>query len=366
MNWIKMNRIKLNSKWLVSTLVVGCVALSGCGSAHNQTATTGDPSGAANAAGSNAIGSNAIGSNATGAGGGAGGNNTTSAGVGNAASQSGTASAGTNTADGTGTTATAAAQLVRQTMALAKQGKVSGIPFVQQSNMSAVNQAWGKPDSQNMAGAGMYASYGARNVAFGFNKGEQIFDLRSYSALFQTVAFADIQSALGNPGAVRQTSDSYIYMYPAGADYQLLWVFPKLSDGSRGVHVNHVSVFWPQGTVDLMAQNAPAPKVVINGKPGRLGSLFTFSIENAPKDYSLAELEWIPDKGTAVVDTTSQAMDNGQTGAQNPGFGISGDGQTLRFVYPSSLKGQSGKVRVIYQNASGGALLGEGDSVTLK
>lgn len=364
-----MNRIKLNSKWLVSTLVVGCVALSGCGSAHNQTALTGHPSGAANAAGSNAIGSNSagsnsVGSNSVGAGGGAGVNNTASAGVGNATSQPGTGSAGTNTADATGTTA--AAKLVGQTMALAKQGKVSGIPFVQQSNMSAVNQAWGKPDSQNMAGAGMYASYGARNAAFGFNKGEQIFDLRSYSALFQTVTFADIQSVLGNPGAVRQTSDSYIYMYPAGADYQLLWVFPKLSDASRGVNVNHVSVFWPQGTVDLMAQNDPAPKVVINDKPGRLGSLFTFSIENAPKDYSLAELEWIPDKGSAVVDTTSQAMDNGQTGAQNPGFGISGDGQTLSFVYPSSLKGQSGKVRVIYQNAFGGALLGEGDSVTLK
>ncbi|MCF8568633.1 hypothetical protein LLE49_28345 [Alicyclobacillus tolerans] len=64
------------------------------------------------------------------------------------------------------------------------------------------------------------------------------------------------------------------------------------------------------------------------------------------------ELEWLPSSGNAVVDTYDQAVSNGHTAGSNPGFNIGGDGQTLGFIYPSSMRGETGTVRIVYQATS--------------
>lgn len=256
--------------------------------------------------------------------------------------------------------------MVQQSMQLAKNGKVEGIPFAVRQNFSTIEQTWGTATNQASAGAGTYATYSAHAAAFGFNQGEQVFDIRSYSKTLRAITLANIESVLGPPTVVRQSSDSFIYLYPAGPDYQLLWVFPKTRADQPGPTVNHISVFWPQGTVNLMAQNQPNPSVVVDNAPGTVGSLFTFSIQQAPIGYQLVELEWLPRSAIPVVDTVSQAMTNGQTGAYNPGFSISGDGQTTSFIYPSSMVNQTGFVRVIYQNAAGTAIIGTSATIPLK
>ncbi|GMA50982.1 hypothetical protein GCM10025857_23390 [Alicyclobacillus contaminans] len=259
---------------------------------------------------------------------------------------------------------TAAQSLVRESMQLAQRGEVIDVPFAVTQDMGTVEAAWGKATSQSSAGAGQYASYGRHAVAFGFNKGEQIFDVRSYSSKLQAITKSDVQSVLGQPGETRETSDSVIYMYPAGADYQLLWVFPKT--GSTN-HVDHVSVFWPQGTINTMALNFPAPSVVVDSAPGSVGRLFTFSIQNPPKGYWLVELEWIPThNGQPLVNTVSQALQNGQRGGGVTGFSISGDGQTSSFVYAPTDAGVSGQVRLIFQNTAGSAVIGTSPTVTLR
>ncbi len=50
----------------------------------------------------------------------------------------------------------------------------------------------------------------------------------------------------------------------------------------------------------------------------------------------------------------------------NPGFSFSGDGQTLSFLYPSSMHSESGHVQVIFQAVSGSALIGTSPIITLK
>jgi hypothetical protein len=246
------------------------------------------------------------------------------------------------------------------------QGEGEAVVVAVQQNIGTVQNAWGKPDSQNAAGAGMYASYGSHAADFGLNKGEQIFDVRSYSSKLKAITPSDVESVLGQPGDTRQTADSIIYMYPAGADYQLLFVFPKTRTGNVGKALDHVSVFWPQGTVNTMAATQPAPSVVIDNAPGSTGSLFTFTIQNPPTGYRLVELEWLPSQGTPVVNTYQQAIANGSSGETNPGFSISTDGKTYSFIYPSSMRGQTGTVRVIYQETSGAAMIGNSSSVTLK
>jgi len=267
---------------------------------------------------------------------------------------------------GVSNSADSAIALVKESIKLAKQGRAIDIPYAVQQNLGVVQNAWGKPDSQNSAGAGIYATYGSHAAAFGFNKGEQIFDVRSYSSKVKTITLANIEAVLGQPGETRQTSDSVIYMYPAGPDNQLLWVFSKSSSGAVGKTVDHVSVFWPQGTVDSMAATQPAPSIVIDNAPGSVGSLFTFSIQNPPTGYRLVELEWLPGSGTPVINTYSEAISNGKSGESDPGFSISGDGTTYSFVYPSSMGNQTGTVRVIYQADSGAAMIGNSSNVTLK
>ncbi|MFB5193052.1 YjgB family protein [Alicyclobacillus fastidiosus] len=258
-----------------------------------------------------------------------------------------------------------ALETVRQASDLAKSGQAVGVPFKVQSNIEAVSSAWGQPAQQSSAGAGIYATFPAHQAAFGLNKGEQIFDVRSSSSAVQSVTLADIEQVLGQPGTVRHTSDSQIYLYPAGPDYQLMWVFAK-SNGSVASHVDHISVFWPQGTVNSMAQTQPAPGVVIDKAPGEAGQLFTFSIANPPKGYQLEELEWIPTSGSAVINTLTQASNNGTNGNSVPGFTINRDGQTLSFRYTDAMRGQTGYVRVIYQDTSGAAMLGQSSTITLK
>ncbi|WAH40511.1 YjgB family protein [Alicyclobacillus fastidiosus] len=259
-----------------------------------------------------------------------------------------------------------ALETVRQANELAKTGQAVGIPYKVQSNIDAVQQAWGQPAQQNEAGAGIYATFPAHQAAFGLNKGEQIFDVRSFSSAIQSVTLADIEQVLGQPGAVRETSDSQIYLYPEGPDYQLLWVFAKSQSGSVSSHVDHISVFWPQGTVNSMAATQPAPGVVIDNAPGKAGRLLTFSIANPPQGYQLEELEWIPTNGSPVVNTLTQASKNGTSGNNVPGFTINSDGQTMSFLYTDAMRGQTGYVRVIYQETSGAAMLGQSSTVTLK
>ncbi|WAH35590.1 YjgB family protein [Alicyclobacillus dauci] len=346
-------KMKPTILWVTSSLMVACTILTGCAKNPPATPVAGSVSNMSNGT-ANSPTSEPTSSD----------QNTTTK-----EPSGGQSSGASNSAVPNGTPAKsqqpAARSLVSESMALAKQGKVIGIPFQLQSNIDVVQQLWGKASGQSMAGAGIYVTYGDHNAAFGMNKGGQMFDIRTFHSTVKSIRLGDITQVLGKPGEVRTSPDSVIYLYPAGPDYQLLFVFPKTSSGKAGATVDHVSVFWPQGTVNSMAATAPSPSVILDNAPGTVGQLFTFSIKNPPKGYRLVELEWLPSHGSAIVNTYPQAVDNGKTGLV-PGFGVSGDGQTLSFVYTDAMKGQTGQVRVIFQTTSGAALLGQSESVTLK
>lgn len=138
---------------------------------------------------------------------------------------------------------------VRQWMQAAEDGRAVGVLFADRQNIGQVQQAWGKASSQNGAGAGFYFTYDKHHAAFGTNVGDQIFDVRSFAAPLKTITLQDIASVLGSPGLVRRAGGTTIDLYPAGASYQLLWVF---SGSDRTV--SQADVVWPRGTV---AQNFP-------------------------------------------------------------------------------------------------------------
>lgn len=335
--------------WTIASSLLCTVLLAGCGPFGTATNTNTKP---AQTTGSTAGNTSTAGNSA---------GNTTANTSGNSTGSSSTSSSSSVST----TTMSMATQeaLVRQTMTLATQGKALDVPFAVQQNIGTVQKAWGIEGGPTTAGAGQYVTYSTGAAAFGLNKGMQIFDVRSFSKRVQSITAPAIESVLGVPAETRYTADSFIDMYPAGPDDQLLFVFSKNSSGSAKATVDHISVFWPAGTVNSMAATQPAPSVAVSSvTKGQVA----FRIVNSPKGYRLVELEWIPQTGSAIVNTYSQALENPTSSGSAVRFGASSHNQTLDFFNKTQFSGSSGVVRVIYQAPSGAAMIGTSSTITLK
>lgn len=80
--------------------------------------------------------------------------------------------------------------LINTIVSLAKQGKVINSVFAAKVTViEDVEKAWGKPDKMDYVAQakGTYATYEKQGVVFGFNKGLQIFEVRSYDSGLKTV-----------------------------------------------------------------------------------------------------------------------------------------------------------------------------------
>jgi hypothetical protein len=140
-------------------------------------------------------------------------------------------------------------KMLKEMLELAKQGKAQGIEYAADKGLiDEVEKAWGKADKQEPAGKGFYATYSKKNVVFGFNKGMQIFDVRSNDPKLTKLTLKQIEQALGKPADTKANGEDTIYIYNANDQFQLKFVIPK-STGK----VDHISVFCPKDAVNLMA-----------------------------------------------------------------------------------------------------------------
>lgn len=132
---------------------------------------------------------------------------------------------------------------------LAKEGKVPNVPFgAHTGDIEEIEKAWGKANKTEYAGNGMYANFTNKNVVFGFNKGSQVFDVRSYHAELKLITLQEIEKALGKPSSVKENGEDKIYVYKVNNQYELKFVIPK-STGK----VDHISVFSPEDSINKMA-----------------------------------------------------------------------------------------------------------------
>ncbi|MVP00266.1 YjgB family protein [Paenibacillus lutrae] len=163
-------------------------------------------------------------------------------------SPSETAPAPSTAPGGTGNTDSKASAELKSILALARKGEVKGSEFAASTDLfDEVEQKWGKPDKQESAGKGMYATYSKQKITFGFNKGMKIFDVRSYAASLNQYNATTVKQALGEPADTTVNGEDTIYTYPAG-DFQLKVVIPE----STGL-VDHISVYSPQDAKNNMA-----------------------------------------------------------------------------------------------------------------
>ncbi|SET96822.1 YjgB family protein [Paenibacillus sp. NFR01] len=141
------------------------------------------------------------------------------------------------------------AKELKELLHLAEQGRAPGIKYAAHTGLiDDVKAAWGKPDVEESAGSGIYATYKSKDAVIGFNKGSRIFDVRSSAADLQKLTLKQIEAVLGQPEDTKTNGGDTIYIYPAGKQFQLKFIIPE----STGT-VDHISVFSPKDSFNNMA-----------------------------------------------------------------------------------------------------------------
>ena len=147
--------------------------------------------------------------------------------------------------------------LLQSINSLAKQGKIINSDFqATTTNLQDIEKAWGKADKSEWVGAakGMYTTYSKRNVVFGSNKGDQVFEVRSYDKKLNVVTLQMVKKYFGNPAYDVKSNGEEILGYVASKDFKILFVFSGTS-GSNNTKLDHYSVLYPKGTVNNMADD---------------------------------------------------------------------------------------------------------------
>lgn len=141
---------------------------------------------------------------------------------------------------------------------LAKDGKIINCEFGDKTTViEDVEKKWGKADKTDWVASakGNYATYLKKNVVFGFNKGSQIFEVRSLDKELGKISMAMVKEFFGTPAYDVKTNGQEIVGYIAGQDYKILFVFPQVSTSGTKQFMDHYSVLYPKGTVNNMADD---------------------------------------------------------------------------------------------------------------
>lgn len=149
-------------------------------------------------------------------------------------------------------------ELISDIVESAKQGKIINCEFpVRTTNFGDVENTWGKADQTSWvpAAKGTYSTYSKKNVAFGWNKGMAIFEVRSFDSRLKNITLADLKQSLGTPAYDTKANDQQIIGYTTGTDYKLLFVLAQTTDVNTNPVLDHYSVFDPRGTVNSMADD---------------------------------------------------------------------------------------------------------------
>lgn len=140
-------------------------------------------------------------------------------------------------------------QLIGSIYKLAKEGKVSGSEYAAHDSMyDDIEKSWGKADTNESAGNGIYATYDKKGITFGYNKGMRVFDVRSYSDKLNAITLKDLEIALGSADEKTVNGTDRIYTYKVNKQYELKFVISE-STGK----VDHISVYSPDDAKNNMA-----------------------------------------------------------------------------------------------------------------
>lgn len=148
-----------------------------------------------------------------------------------------------------------AQSLITDIMNLARQGKIINCDFSAKANtIGDVQKLWGKADSSDYVAdaGGTYFTYTNSNVVFGVNKGDQIFEVRSFSSRLKSITLSEVKKVLGTPARDVKNNGQEFIGYNANSEFKLEMVFPEPTSSNPDPAIDHYNVLYPAGTVNTM------------------------------------------------------------------------------------------------------------------
>lgn len=155
-------------------------------------------------------------------------------------------------------TADAVRTLLLNLRQLAEQGEIINSDFPAKATViEDVMKKWGEPDKTEWVAAanGNYATYSKQEVVFGFNKGSQIFDIRSYDKQLKSLSLNITKEVYGTPAYDVKVNGEEIIGYTAGQEFKIEFVFPEQTNSNFNPMMDHYLVLYPRGTVNNMADD---------------------------------------------------------------------------------------------------------------
>lgn len=151
-----------------------------------------------------------------------------------------------------------AEDLLQQIKELAGEGKIPGCEFrLKTTCIGDVESKWGKADHTEYIpeAKGSFATYISQGVVFGFNKGLQIFDIRFYDKKLNEIRQSNVYEVYGKADMTRTYNGEDILGYIIGDEFKIRFIFPAATDEVPDPFLDHISIFYPQGTVNSMADD---------------------------------------------------------------------------------------------------------------
>lgn len=151
------------------------------------------------------------------------------------------------------------ASMLLNMMVLAKQGKIINCEFAAKTTtIDTIMKAWGQANKSDYIAAakGTYATYTTHNAVFGFNKGEQIFEIRSFDTQLKSLSLSKVIEIFGTPAYDSKINNEEIIGYTAGTEFKIELVFTLPKKEHPSPVIDHYNVLYPRGTVNSMADDS--------------------------------------------------------------------------------------------------------------
>lgn len=150
------------------------------------------------------------------------------------------------------------AKLIIDLKTKAENGKVIGSDFALKQVIEDVINTYGEPSEQpewNAKGKGIFIRFEKLNLQFGYNKGSEIFEIKSVDETVKQIRYTDLIETLGEPDYLDEQGTVKTLGYIINDEYKLLFVLSTSPLSPEESAVTEYSVFYPAATVNLMADD---------------------------------------------------------------------------------------------------------------
>lgn len=131
------------------------------------------------------------------------------------------------------------------------EGKVINSSFKLGDSINNVIDKLGKASSETYveSAKGDYFNFNSKNLVFGCNKGEQIFEIRCLENDLNKLNLKNVENFFGRPNySVTTKLNEKIIGYKISKDFKILFVFDN-----KTLKLKHYSILYPELTKNSMA-----------------------------------------------------------------------------------------------------------------